>query len=108
MTIQQELKIYKKALFHYRLSLCIPLIKYFLGTYHGFCLYFIYHYNDIDLFDKCSQLLHQKPSLGGRINDMEEDKYWFPPGYLKPRINCLKQAIKNCEFIIKNNTNQNE
>lgn len=106
MTIQQELKIYKKALFHYRLSYLGIFFQLMFSTYSGFCSYFRKGY-DISLYD-LNQLVNQKPSLGERINDMVETHFWFPQGHLRPRINCLKQAIKKCEFIIKSNINQNE
>lgn len=88
MNKKNQLKLYKKALFWYTLSLWFPMFKYLFDTEWGFCLYFWgYSLDDLTELSK-TRPIDFRPTLENR-------GYWFPKGEIKPRIKCLKQAIKN-------------
>lgn len=91
--IQERLKIYKEILFWYRMS-NIPIISYFIeDTKFGFCHYISQNYIYWSIIDDFSELYQQKPK--GAI------AWWFAQGLIKPRIKCLKEAIKLCEEKLK-------
>jgi hypothetical protein len=94
MTTKEKLSLYKKALRDYRLAQFIPLFKYFNYTYEGFCLYFKQVNNEYLYY--LSELCEQNPN---KVNT--NLSFWFPKGELKPRIECLKRAIKFCEQELK-------
>lgn len=94
MTKQEQLKIYEKALLHYQIS-NIFIIGFIFRVLlldaeinRGFCLYF----NDYSLRIDYPILYSLKPNI--TYNNSE---YWFKPGKLAPRIECLKKAIKLCK-----------
>ncbi len=77
-----RLSIYKAALKDYRRSLFMPLgFNVQRGTDLGFCRYFFT--KNIE-FKDLPELYNQNKSVA----------YWFPIGKLRPRIKCLKKAIK--------------
>jgi len=86
---KDRLKLYKKALFDYRLSLFlerIKLLKLFpkidIKTKRGFCLYFLSH--GIPL-SNLPELYAQRTKHPVGL--------WFLVGEKKRRIICLKKAI---------------
>jgi hypothetical protein len=94
MSKQKQLKIYKKALLHYQIS-SIFIIGFIFKALlldadisRGFCLYF----NDYYLQNNLPILYSLKPT-----NTYCNSEYWFKPGKLAPRIECLKKAIKLCK-----------
>lgn len=95
---QQRLKIYKKALLHYRLSFWIWFMRHTLHTDYGFCTYLhhnhpIFHINEnwhCEGRILLMELLKQKPSNPHSI-------WWWHPNRMWPRIQALKKAIKLCK-----------
>ena len=78
----KTLKLLKRTLLHYRLSRFIPFYTHIVSTNGGFCRYFYEMYKQ----EMPYSLRLQRPT--------NARGYWFAEGFLKPRINCLKQAIK--------------
>ncbi len=89
MTKQEQLKFYKKALFHYIVSMIFPFMDYIYDTHDGFCVYFISKHQQY-LFN-LEELKKLKPKES--YNSM----YWFKYGHKLPRIKLLIKAIKNCK-----------
>lgn len=89
MTKQEQLKIYKKALFHYIVSFMFPFLEHLLKTHDGFCIYFVGKQKTEICFLK--ELKNLKPEK--TYNSV----YWFRYGRKLPRIKLLIQAIKNCK-----------
>lgn len=89
MNKEQQLKLYKKALWHYRLA-NLPIIgnyfKRLLRCEFGFCYYFA----DYSLYDDLTILYKTIPKK-------TYNRYWFKEGHIPPRIECLKKAIKLCK-----------
>jgi hypothetical protein len=90
-----RLKIYKVALFNYRASRLISCLSFFLGTDRGFCNYFKENsnYNILDF----PELIEQKPKINlvtPSFTVHQGQGYWFKVGVKRPRIKCLKRAIK--------------
>lgn len=94
MNKQKQLKAYKKALLHYQIS-SIFIIGFIFRALlldanisFGFCFYFdnCYLENDLPI------LYSLKPTTS-----YYNSEYWFKPGDLAPRIECLKKAIKLCK-----------
>ena len=90
-----RLKEYKKALFHYRLTRIFPILSTLFDTDYGFCYYFQIlsddNFTNKNLKEKYPELYEQRPGYGDRHG------YWFEKGLKKPRIECLKKAIKLCK-----------
>ena len=82
-----EINKYRKALLCYYLSY-IPGFSFLLDTDYGFCLFF----SKTNIYLELPKLYKQKPD-----NNYEFGVYWFKPGKLAPRIECLKKAIKLCK-----------
>lgn len=94
MTAKEELKIYKKALFHYRLTRIFPWLSKKYRTLLGFCSYFIQvHKTSLSYLTVLAKLNPNKDVL-------DYTPYWFKEGKKLPRIKLLKQAIK----ILENET----
>lgn len=84
MEKEERLKLYKKMLRDYRLSFFFP--KRWYKTESGFC-YNLTRYS-VSLED-LSELISTKPDKNYNGGCM-----WFKSGKLRPRIKCLKKAIK--------------
>ena len=93
-TKSERLIVYKHALFHYRVSRFVPIIKWYLNCQVGLCWY----------FDRFQNIKHHSmktdlPELYSVRPDFKNDnEYWFESGLLRPRIKLLKQAIKICKL----------
>lgn len=93
MTLEQELKLYEKALKHYTKALKNKWrTRYFTNiigsTSKGFCFYFEHKHNT--RLKELSVLY----SLGKPFSNKS---YWFDKNNLKGRISLLKKAI----YVIK-------
>jgi len=102
MTQEERLKLYKKALRDYKLSnlfIIGYILKFFLNTRFGFCNYFASsHYIYGSFEEKFPELRVQEPETKQYITYSGfELVYWFKPGDLESRIECLKNAIKQIE-----------
>ena len=90
MTEKERLKIYKKALWDYRIS---KYLRRSILTENGLCYYF---------YAKEIITLTPEGVYGDGIKILPElyfykpydQNYWFNPGELNPRIKLLKKAIK--------------
>ena len=92
MNKDEELFYLKIALSDYRLAYWFGwLISEFrFGTETGLCRYFsIKNQADLDYFDTLNDVALKK--------EVSTRGYWFPKGKLGPRIEILKEAIKEIE-----------
>ena len=94
---QQRLKIYKKALLHYRLSFWIWPLRLVFLTDMGFCLYLTQR--DIVFITGRSRLKDYPELLMQRKSNAWKGNiaFWWNPNRMWPRIQALKRAIKLCE-----------
>lgn len=96
--IEDRLKLYELALADYEASLDgNGDIKDSYGTYIGFCTYFQKWYK-INLGFNFESIL---PELY-EYKPIDRFVYWFAPGDIQPRIDCLKKAIE----LTKSKNNQ--
>jgi hypothetical protein len=86
-TKQERLQVYKEALKDYTAS----LKKEKISTSRGFCYYFNSNEKSLENFP---ELMAQEPT---EIFMDVGTEYWFKPGLLEPRIECIKKAIKLCK-----------
>jgi hypothetical protein len=92
--MKERLKIYRKALWDYRIAKFIKKDH----TNYGFCYYFCWRHDKAmyHTFDSAfPELYAQRPM---NVNGV----YWFRPGDIKSRIECLKKAIKLTKQFINN------
>jgi hypothetical protein len=92
MTNQEQLKLYKKALWDYIICFFRPSLKYRLAIDGGFCKYFC----SKNIMTKDLVFLNQQ-----KPKTLWYHEYWFKFGELLPRIKCLIKAIKACKQSIK-------
>ncbi|MCK9429603.1 MAG: hypothetical protein M0R17_06325 [Candidatus Omnitrophica bacterium] len=105
---QERLKIYKKALHDYRISLFFPFKKIKLHTNKGLCAYFFYN-NYMNVPDNLEitfpELYEFRPCNFTYIWLVDID-YWFSKGKIIPRIKVLKATIKLTKKLIKDEKNK--
>ncbi len=92
LTKEQRLKIYKKALFHYRLTEKLPFLSWFFNTSEGFCWYVRKINSYLFLWD-LEELYNVMPNYR-YVHNMA---FWFKPGDKAPRIELLIKAISKCK-----------
>lgn len=82
----KRLSDYIVALIAYKISNTLPFFEEQFRTNGGFCYYFKY----IGIRENYPELWETKPDI------YEAGLFWFKKEYKKPRIECLKKAIKLC------------
>jgi hypothetical protein len=93
-TIEERLRFYKKMLLHYSISLFIPFSFRSTEVKSGFCFY-INQKTDFEYsVSSFPELFSLRKVWSG------DEEYWFKPGKLWPRIQCLRKAIGLCKLDI--------